>query len=91
MKSFSNTYNICLLKEIREKAAKDIRRSKRIRQIMQKEAYTVDSVAADGCNWIENYKNGEHTPLTINDGISKKEKNYFGSNVRRIICSALHC
>ena len=89
MKSFSNTYNVCLTKEIREKAAKDIRKSKRIRQIMQKEAYTVDSVAADGYNWIEYYKNGDHTPLIINDGISKKKRTILVPTIEELFVQ--HC
>lgn len=89
MKSFSNVYEVCLMKEVRLKAAKDIRRSKRVRRIMQKEGYTVDSVAIDGYDWIQNYKNSDHIPIVINDGISKKKRTILVPTVEELFVQ--HC
>lgn len=74
MKSYNHLYEICISESNRQESLKLAKHSKRIRRIMKHRHMPDEAVIEKSYDWIVNYKNAEHTPVYIYDGISRKER-----------------
>jgi len=74
MKSYNHLYENCISESNRRESVKSIKRSKRIRQIIKNRHMSDDTLLAVSYDWIVNYKNAEHTPVYIYDGINRKKR-----------------
>ena len=82
-------YDICLSEENRRRAIHDVKRSKRIRKILIRENISDDELLYKSYYWIINYENAEHTPITIKDGMTNKERSITVPTLEELVVQ--HC
>lgn len=74
MKSYNHLYEICISETNRRESLKLAKHSPRLRDIFKNRHMGDDAIVEKSFNWIVNYKNAEHEPVYIYDGISRKER-----------------
>lgn len=74
MKSYNHLYEICISETNRRESLKLAKHSPRLRDIFTNRHMGDDAIVEKSFNWIVNYKNAEHEPVYIYDGISRKER-----------------
>ena len=89
MKSYNHLYEICLSESNRREAIKQAKHSKRIRKIIKQRHLSDDVLLAESYDWIINYENANHSPITIRDGISRKQRTIIVPTLEELIVQ--HC
>lgn len=89
MKSYKNLYAICISESNRREGIKAAKHSKRIRQIIKERHLSDDVLLALSYDWIVNFHNAEHTPITIQDGITHKIRTIIVPTLEELIVQ--HC
>lgn len=89
MKSYKHLFDICISEENRRRAIKKAKRTKRIRKMLKRRHLSDDDVLALSFEWIINYKNAEHTPMVIQDGIRHKNRTIIVPTLEELIVQ--HC
>ena len=89
MKSYNHLYEICLSESNRREAIKQATHSKRIRKIIKQRHLSDDVLLAESYDWIINYENANHSPITIRDGISRKQRTIIVPTLEELIVQ--HC
>lgn len=74
MKSYNHLYENCISEENRRISLSLAKHSKRMRRIIKSRHLSDDALVALSYDWINNYKNAEHVPVYIYDGITRKER-----------------
>lgn len=74
MKSYNHLYEATISEANRRCSLAQAKHSKRFRRIMQNRHMSDDAAVAQSFDWIVNYKNAEHMPVYIYDGIARKER-----------------
>lgn len=89
MKSYKHLFDICISEENRRRAIKKAKRTKRIQKMLKRRHLSDDDVLALSFEWIINYKNAEHTPMVIQDGIRHKNRTIIVPTLEELIVQ--HC
>lgn len=89
MKSYRHLFEICISKENRRRAIKNAKESKRIRKMIRRRHLSDDALLDESYQWIINYKNAEHVPRVIQDGIRHKERVIIVPTLEELIIQ--HC
>lgn len=89
MKSYRHLFEICISKENRRRAIKNAKESKRIRKMIRRRHLSDDALLDESYQWIINYKNAEHVPRVIQDGIRHKERVIIVPTLEELIVQ--HC
>lgn len=89
MKSYKNLYEICLSEQNRRQAIKAVKKSKRIRKIIKSRHLSDDALLDLSYEWIVNFQNRKHLPVTILDRPSRKHRAIIVSTLEELIVQ--HC
>lgn len=74
MKSYNHLYEATISEFNRQYALSQAKHSKRFRRILKHRHMSDDEAVDKSLQWIINYKNAEHMPVYIYDGITRKER-----------------
>ena len=89
MKSYNHLYEVCLSEANRKEAIKLAKHSKRIRKIIKRRHLSDEALVDMAYDWIVNYENAKHTPIYIQDGLSKKRRQIIVPTLEELIVQ--HC
>lgn len=89
MKSYNHLYEICISESNRREAVKAAKHSKRIRKIIKERHLSDDALVDMAYDWLVNFKNSEHTPIQIEDGITHKKRTIIVPTLEELIVQ--HC
>lgn len=89
MKSYNHLYEICISESNRREAVKAAKHSKRIRKIIKERHLSDDALVDMTYDWLVNFKNSEHTPIQIEDGITHKKRTIIVPTLEELIVQ--HC
>lgn len=89
MKSYNHLYEATISEFNRQYALSQAKHSKRFRRILKHRHMSDDEAVNKSLQWIINYKNAEHVPVYIYDGITRKERSIIVPTMEELLVQ--HC
>ena len=89
MKSYNHLYEATISEFNRQYALSQAKHSKRFRRILKHRHMSDDEAVDKSLQWIINYKNAEHVPVYIYDGITRKERSIIVPTMEELLVQ--HC
>lgn len=85
MKSYKHLYEVCISESNRRESIKTAKHSKRIKRIIKHRHMSDDVLLLESYDWITDYKNVEHTPVYIYDGITRKVRKIIVPTMEELV------
>ena len=89
MKSYKNLFDVCISEENRKRAISQAKHSKRVKRIIRKRNLTDEELLDKSYDWIMDFRAPAHNPITIYDGISRKQRKIIVPTIEELVVQ--HC